>query len=98
MSRGSGRTLGAYAGSPDRELDGAEAMDKDAGWLKKMIAKLFGPAVPCHDQRLDDALAKFNAEVAKARAAIARVSNDPDALAELADNIRAQATRIKHDP
>jgi hypothetical protein len=60
-----------------------------------MIGKLFGKAVPVHDSRLDEAVNRFTAEVIRARAAIARVSNDPDALAELAQNIQAQAEKLK---
>lgn len=48
-------------------------------------------------ERTLTAIARFTAEVAKARATIARVSNDADALAELAQNIQAHADKIK-DP
>ncbi len=67
------------------------------GWVRRMIAKLFGTAVPVHDPRLDEAVARFTAEVARARAAIARVSTDADALADLASSIQAHANKLK-DP
>ena len=67
--------------------------------MGKMIAKLFGTAVPVHDPRLDEAVERFALEVAKAKAAIRRVSNDADALSELADAIREHANKIRpgHD-
>jgi hypothetical protein len=69
------------------------------GRIKTMIGKLFGHAVPAHDPRLDEAIDRFTAEVTKARATIRRVSNDADALADLADTIRERARKIKpgHD-
>lgn len=67
------------------------------GRVNKMIAKLFGTAVPIHDPRLDEAIDRFTAEINKTRAALLRVSNDADALADLAETIRERAKRIKPD-
>lgn len=68
------------------------------GWVKTMIGKIFGTAVPTHDPRLDEAVARFTAEVTKARETIRRVSNDADALAELASAIREHANKIRPGP
>lgn len=94
---GQGRFAGTNPHSHRPKHDNSVRMATSSGWVSKMIAKLFGTAVPVHDPRLDEAIARFTAEVAKARATIARVSNDADALAELAQNIQAHADKIK-DP
>lgn len=62
-----------------------------------MIAKLFGLAVPAHDSRLDEAIARLTLEATRARHAIERMSQDADALAELASNIQAKVERLKGD-
>lgn len=65
------------------------------GRVKTMIGKMFGYAVPCHDPRLDEALAKLQDEIDRTREAMMRVEKNPDVLADLASNIQERVKRLK---